>query len=409
VVYIISIPFVAAFALAPSLPLPLLAAILMTFSYLPVARIRFDLFDPLFAILFFLVVIPWLWSSPYITVKALTHLSALFTVFFVFFFIPRHILTAQFCIQDGFERFCRLYALVLFLVSLLLIFEFIANNVLGFRLNTVIPYPARQEYQAIITAEILRSRGLAAESGHMALLFDLGLFLSVIGVRGHFQRCIFWPVVLFGFVTMFSVASFFLVAVAVVYYVLRLSLSRPVVALYLVAAVALLAFIGWFFWGGVLEEYFLRSFIPKLSLLWLDASVGSAASRLSAFTEAVSLLASYPFGIGFGIAPAAAELGGFYFGLPISAGHISLFNLFLVAGGIPAAMCFLVIHFGFVLRSMKLRRYSRPVSAGGIALSLHSLLNGDFYLPFLWLFWALVVALHASERRRCGVLRRSTC
>lgn len=401
-VYLIAVPFVAAFALAPSLPLPLFAAILMAFLYLPKAKIRFDLFDPLFAVLFFLVLVPYIWSMPYVTVKALTHLIALVTVFTVFFFIPRHILSVQFCVRGGFERFCRLYASVLFFVSLFLILEFIGNNVFGFYLNDFIPYPARQEYQATITSSILRSRGLASESGQMALFFDLGLFLSIPGMRGRFQQYFFWPVVLFGFVTMFSVASFFLVTVAATYYILRLSRSRPVVLLRAVVVVVLLVSVAFFFWGGALEEYFIRSFFPKISFLWLDANVGSGASRMSAFTEATTLISHYPFGIGFGIAPAAAELSGNYFGFPISAGHISLFSLFLVAGGIPAATIFMVIHFGFMLRAMRLRYYSRYVSAGGLALSLHFLMIGDFYLPFLWLFWAIVIALQVSERRQCG-------
>ena len=341
--YIVTMPFISAFAFTGTISLPLIFAVLlfiqMGFSILlsgklPEGFIGFDLL--IIALLLFLAAFSFVvngWGNS----KSLNHTIAYASTFILFY------IAIKFTFFNTADKQWLLKKVLQFITYTSIIsavyanIEFISSNLFNLNLNEYIPRPSEDEkfYEASVVGFIYRARGFAPESGHFTFMMELISPLAVYYM--YFSSLCLWRgfiktgvllIIFFSFIFAASTASFIIVPVAVLAAVLLyadkvlsyLSVNwRKFLILSAIASFILLVFNYLFSFYALLllslsdkvdsgsfddrqaridffdDKYFKLDFIKQLS------GVGPAGFNILGFDETKSILSLYysiPFELG---------------------------------------------------------------------------------------------------------------
>lgn len=178
--YILSLPFVSAFAYSGTLTLSLVLALcifilnaLFVVAGKPAPeRLRVPVISYFFLLVFYCIaVIAYLYSGLG-EKKAFNHLLAYSTVILLFF------LSIVFALHRNAAKLpvgtlLRTVTVIVVISCLFTLFEAISYNLISLDLNKYIPRPSIEDYGATALGKIVRVRGFAPESGHYALMLEI--------------------------------------------------------------------------------------------------------------------------------------------------------------------------------------------------------------------------------------------
>jgi hypothetical protein len=295
--------------------------------------------------------------------------------------------------------------------SAAIIFEFWSANGPGYYLADVIPYSTEDLPFALVLGDWRRPRGLAAEPGFSAMVFEaLGPLAIAFLLKRRSLLLLCGPVIACGFALLFSAGaiSALLLAALTLAMVGRGAAVKLLVIAGAAAAVAVVAFggdmIAWFF-DELIGRKVLDLFVQG------DVNVGEAAGRYEAYRAGIEMFTTYPFGIGWGMVSEMFDSGRAVPGLTLvtSRGLLSLYLEILASAGVLGFASYAAFHIGRIRIAATSRAMDAPyVLFGLVALSLHHAFVLEFWFPMLWFYFALTDALAARERAALQYVPTST-
>ena len=228
--YIITMPFVSAFAFTNIISLPLIFAVfllaLMIIETLRNGKLPkgFAGFDLIIVCLFLFLDIFSYAVNGWGVVKSLNHTVAYLATFFLFYIPVKFTL---FNAKDNAQLFKKVLQFVTYTTIISALYanvEFISSNVFRINLNDYIPRPSEEQayYDATVLGIFYRARGFTAESGHFTFMMEL--FSPVAIYYMYFSGfCKWWKLskafiiftIICSFIFAVSTASFVIVPIAV--------------------------------------------------------------------------------------------------------------------------------------------------------------------------------------------------
>ncbi|MDQ6901434.1 MAG: hypothetical protein M3139_00315 [Bacteroidota bacterium] len=228
--YIITMPFVSAFAFTNIISLPLIIAllllILMIIEMLRAGKLPKDFagFDLVIVGLFLFLDIFSYAVNGWGNAKSLNHTVAYLATFLLFYVPIKFIL---FNTKDDGLLFRRVLQFVTYTTIISAVYanlEFISSNLFRVNLNNYIPRPSEEQayYDATVLGIFYRARGFTAESGHFTFMMEL--FSPVAIYYMYFSGfCKWWKtskafiifLIVCSFIFAVSTASFVIVPIAV--------------------------------------------------------------------------------------------------------------------------------------------------------------------------------------------------
>ncbi len=229
VLYVVTMPFVSAFAFTGTISVPLILAVflflLMGIKILndgkfPEGFLGFDIVIIIF--LLFIVVFTFLingWGNS----KSFNHTVGYLSTFLLFHVTIKF---AFFAIKDKALILRKVLQYLTYITIFSAIFaniEFFLSNVLDININDYIPRPSEVEafYDATVLGLFYRARGFAPESGHFAFMMELFFPLTIYYIYftglckwNKFLKAISIIVIILSFIFTVSTASFVIVPVA---------------------------------------------------------------------------------------------------------------------------------------------------------------------------------------------------
>lgn len=341
--------------------------------------------------------IPWVANAEYLSGKALVHAASLLVAITLYYAGCRVGLIEL--LEAGRQRLIfKTCYLTLLAVSIFILTEFLATNLLKVDFRKFIPYVEVPDFEATIFGVVQRPRGLASEPGVMALYYDFMLFFVLPLVRtGWRWRLGYICIIIPGYLVLFSAASLVGCAVATILLVL-LRIRRHFVA----TSTRILV------WGALLGtvtvvaldtvgQAFNDVVGSRVAVFAGGGDNSSAVARSDLYGQIAAVLERHPLGIGFGTTAGLASVGDSFEGLTLATGQISLFGMFFMAGGIPAGIFSLFLATWAIVRAARVEGYGPYLACGGMAISLHQLFVTEFWLPFFWFFLATVAAFGSAR------------
>lgn len=402
--FVLCLPATDVLAPSPWLPLPMLCALALGALLLFQPRVlRVQREDLLLGMVVVSCVLPYLWSSRYIGPKTLSHMAAFLTAIGLYYVVVRSWLNHLGRTQDDFQGVFAAVAVALFVVSSYVYAEFVLVNLMGWSADGPLPHLTRPEYLATVLqqtgAGISRARGFAAESGTMALFFELAIFLAYPAIKRLSKglAATYFAYCLGAFALLFSVGGMASLAAAATIYAILGGPRSTLRTAGVFAALGLLVVVSF---PEQSMLFFEQTVLTKLSLLSGTAHAGSSSTRAGIYGGTMALVAEFPLGVGLGIAPSVAEYGGVLHGHVISAGQVSLYGFLAVSGGLVALLAFLAMQAHVLRLAWTLKEHSAPMFMAGTSLYIHHLVVTEYWLPNLWFYFALVMALASAERAR---------
>jgi len=380
-------------------PIVFLLGLLLSVLSLFLLQTRLDFIDPLVFLLVLVCMIPWIWSSDYVSQKTFNHIAAFITVIFVYGIFTRSALI--FLFQNGQIKIVfKALGIGAIFLSLYVIFEFVSETFLGIGVSSWPIHITRPEFDLgrALGGIVHRPRGFSSEPGNLALYFDFMIFLLPFCFISQGMKVLSFVVFIISYLLLMSAASIASILVASFLYIaVRYRQGRPLstkLVLFLIGAFCIFFYLAY----DYIVLYVTAQFLPKLSIIFGQADSLSSADRLGRYILVLRTVMEYPFGIGFGITPGLELAGNTYNGLEVTAGQVSFPGTLLVSGGIPALVVYLVIWGMQLRRAYNLDHLSAEMVAGGAALFLHYIFVGAYWFPFLWFYWALISALEVYQR-----------
>ena len=399
--FVILMPFLHAFGLGTWGPVPLLFAGTMLIAAISLGAFRWiwleksDLYLVAMSLFGVLAIAT---HSDYAGEKNLNHTAAVLLTIVVFYIWMR---TWIFRSRITIDQLGAAATLGLLVSSVAIIFEFWAANGPGYYLADVIPYSTEDLPFALVFEDWRRPRGLAAEPGFSAMVFEaLGPLATAFLLKRRSLLLLCSPVIACGFALLFSAGaiSALLLSAVILAIVSRGASVKLLVIAGAAAASAVVAF------GGQLTAWFFDELIGrKLLDLFVqgDVNVGEAAGRYEAYRAGIEMFTTYPFGIGWGMVSQMFDSGRALPGLTLvsSRGLISLYLEILASAGVLGFASYAAFHIGRIRRAATSLATDAPyVFFGLVALSLHHAFVLEFWFPMLWFYFALADALSARER-----------
>lgn len=227
--YILTMPFVSAFAFTGTISWPLIFAVflflIMVIKIIQTAALPpgFMGFDVVIIFLFLLTVVFSFLINGWGNSKSLNHTVAYLSSFLLFYVAIKFTL---FNARDKNLVLKRTLQFITYTTIISAIFgniEFISANVFHVNLNDYIPRPTEDEawYDATVLGIFFRARGFAPESGHFAFMMELFSPLTVyyLYFSHHckwrkFLKALIVVVIVFSFVFAVSTASFVILPLA---------------------------------------------------------------------------------------------------------------------------------------------------------------------------------------------------
>ena len=186
--FLISIPFLHAFAYNSFTPLPLLISIIcfIIIGFKSKILLSFKSEDTFLIITLFMGVFMNIFYSGQIGIKNITHISAWFISLFFFYFWTSSWLKM---IKLSYYSLGKFSTYALLIVSLGVLFDFILANFYGFYLSELIPYSFEQmEKSESLDGLFSRPRGFSAEPGFSAVVFEMFMPLSYLYLKNFKKR-----------------------------------------------------------------------------------------------------------------------------------------------------------------------------------------------------------------------------
>jgi len=391
--FVATIPFLHALAPGPWLPLPMLVAGLALLVYLALGQaqryVYFETTDLLLAVTLALGVAAFVLRPGAVGQKNINHTAALIVSVGLFYFWVRAWLRVA---RVSLEQVGAAALVGLLVASLAVITEFGLINTTGLYFSDLIPYSADELPQIDVLTDLKRPRGLAAEPGFTAMVFEALAPLSWLYLRRH--RYLVLPaalLVLPGFLLLFSAGAILSVVLAFLLILVFRARSGTVWAFAGVIIAAIAAFAIFSDLAGLLFEQVVgRKLLDLIGAA--DATLAETASRYDAYTTAATIFAQQPFGIGWGTVSEMFASGAIIPGVPQlnSRGVMSLYLEVLVSAGLAGLLCFAA----FLLLKLKaLARRSDPqatlVLLAALTVMIHHAAVLEFWFPMLWLLLAL--------------------
>ena len=230
--YILTMPFVSAFAFTGTISWPLIFAVFLFLIMMAkiiqskVLLTGFIEFDLVIIFLFlFIGVFSYLingWGNS----KSLNHTIGYLSTFLLFYVAIKFTLFSYPDKKLVLKRTLQFITYTTIISALYGNIEFISANVFGVNLNNYIPRPTEAEawYDATVLGIIYRARGYAPESGHFAFMMEL--FSPVAIYYMYFSRFCSWRkflkalivvLIVFSFIFAVSTASFAILPLAVLF------------------------------------------------------------------------------------------------------------------------------------------------------------------------------------------------
>ena len=181
--FLITIPFLHAFAINAWLPLPLVISISCFFIIVFRNKFAFSFRkeDILLLITFFMGVLMNIFYADKIGAKNISHIFAWGTSLFFLYFWTNSWVKFSKLSYYSLGKFST-YALII--VSIGVLFDFLLANIYGFYLSDIIPYSFDEmEKTESLDGLLSRPRGLSAEPGFTAVVFEMFLPLSYLYLK----------------------------------------------------------------------------------------------------------------------------------------------------------------------------------------------------------------------------------
>lgn len=403
-IYAFLMPFVHAFALTPQLPLPFLYLLLAAPAILSRKALIYKASDILLVITGVLGVLSATLSYGFTGSKNLSHTAAYFLSVFIYYFIGRTLIHDQ----DRLTKAVTVLNQALFLVSGLILTEFVSRNFLGLDFQALLPRPsAESAFDPTVFGVYFRPRGLAEEPGHMALFYDLAIPFSLFFARSwrSAKKLAYHSVNFLAYFLLFSSASIIALATGcLLAYLVTMRLTRRKLVRVMLSTVALLA-LAFSFEGPRLyvDEVVVGKAAEMLDQL-SGRNLESSSDRGNRYTALTQLVTETPWGIGWGTASQVAVDGRSYNGVRIPEGFTSLYGEVLAAGGVGALMAFSLFMALKLSQAVRLARrdarHGAPLLASTVALSLHYSFVSNYWFPMLWFALAAIdISAIRGERK----------
>ena len=398
VVYAFLISVADAFRLHRWVPVPmavlLLAAAVVTaaLAWQPRVPLTLGFFRQadLLLVVYVLTLGVTLFISLRIEQKHINHFVAYTSVIGLYYFFVKFLCAAH----DTFRRHQHwlrgALALSVFVTAVYTVLEFLDMNVLRLGITSLVKFPGEEQPYEALFALFTRARGFVAESGFLALFFNIFVPMSFVYLRrawGAKTAAAYLLLCFVAFVTTFSVAGLTFMGLGLVValgmylydrYVILLPLRSAVVLFSVVAAVmAIGLWIPTEFWEPV---------GAKLTL----GDVSSGSFRLEGWVAAAAVAAEHPV-FGTGIGSTSLETG---------SGVLSFYLTMLKEAGVLALVS-IVLFFASVFRQIAAlpswNRYKYAYAASFTAAICHLAVISDIWYPWLWLLCVLVAAEYAGR------------
>ncbi len=403
--FLILMPFLHAFGLGAWAPVPLVyasAMLIAAISFGAVGWIWLEKSDLYLGGMWLFGVLAITIHREYAGEKNLNHaIVVLFTVAVFYIWMRAWIFRSRITI----DQLGAAATVGLLVSSAAIIFEFWAANSPGYYLADVIPYSTEDLPFALVLEDWRRPRGLAAEPGFSAMVFEaLGPLAAAFLLKRRSLVLLCAPVIACGFALLFSAGAISALLLTVL--ILAVAGRSRAVKLLVIAALVTVGAVAVF--GGELIVSLLDQLVGrKVFDLFVqgDVNVGEAAGRYEAYRAGVEMFTIYPFGIGWGMVSQMFDSGRVVPGLSVltSRGLLSLYLEILASAGVLGFASYAAFHVSKIRRAARSSVTEAPyVLFGLVALSLHHAFVLEFWFPMLWFYFALTDALTARERVRLG-------
>lgn len=389
-VFIVVIPFLHALGIGAWLPLPMLVAGCALIAALATGGARwiwFERSDLWLVAMLACGCVPLLVFMDYAGQKNLNHFFA-FTVTLALFYVFMRAWIAESGITI--EQVSNAATIGLAIAAGAVVFEFALVNTFGVYLSAFLPYSADQMPEARVLEDLLRPRGLAAEPGFSAMVFEALVPLSLPTLMKH-RTLLFTvgPLALAGFLLLFSAGA---ICSLIVASALMIAAGRGL-GLKVLLFVLVLTGLALFFAGGELLTWLFDQVVGrKITDLMEGDGVQDIAGRYVAYRVAWESSIAHPFGIGWGMISQIFSSGVQVPDVPEiqSRGLLSLYLEVLVAAGVPGVLCLLIFLVRQIIKLARLDDPTRlPILFGLLALAIHHMFVLEFWFPMLWFYLAL--------------------
>ncbi len=408
--YILTMPFVSAFAFTGTISWPLIFAVflflIMLIKLIQAAALPpgFMGFDLVIIFLFLLIVVFSYLINGWGNSKSLNHTLAYLSTFLLFYVAIKFTLFSAPHKNLILRRTLQFITYTTIISALYGNIEFISANFFGLNLNDYIPRPTEMEawYDATVLGVFFRARGFAPESGHFAFMMELFSPLTVYFM--YFSGFCKWtkPVkalivagIIFTFIFTVSTASFVILPLAVLFasliYLKNIILyikRKPAKFIITSAAISIVIFLFNYFFS--VYALILLSISDKMSSFSLD----DRQERLNFFTDKFSHLPFINNLIGTG--PAGYNILGFdeskailslYYSITFELGYFGLLLLLFF---------FLYIFF----QTLKIRSsigFFLIISV--VSGLMHYYFISNFWYPWFWFIAAFVVFYNGYNKQ----------
>lgn len=399
-IFIVLMPFLHALGLGTWGPLPLVFAILaMALGLLAGAHHwvwlqKSDLF--LFGTLVCGVIAIFM-NFEFAGSKNLNHTLALLVTIAVFYIWMRAWLLSA---HIDLDRLGAAATLALMISSIAIIFEFWSANGPGFFLADVIPYSTDELPFATVLGDFRRPRGLAAEPGFSAMVFEGLAPLAYLYLRPRRQILLLCaPFILLGFALTFSAGGIcaLLVAALLLASAGRGAAFKVLLGVLMLAVVLLVAF-----GQEAIVDITTQLIGRKIAGLFVegDIDVANATGRYEAYRAGFEMIGAYPNGIGWGMVSQMFDSGRALEGVPIltSKGLLSFYLEILVCSGYVGLALYAVFHGLKIMQLVKSKQpHSSTILFGLLTLTLHHAFLLEFWFPMIWFYFALSDVMYARD------------
>lgn len=400
--YIITMPFVSAFAFTGTLSIPLFFALglfilmgleIISSGKLPVGFLGFDL---LIIFLFFFLVLFSFLINGLGNSKALNHTIAYVSTFLLFYAPIKFIL---FKTEDKNKLLRQVLQFITYTTIISAVFgniEFIAANFFDIALNTYIPRPIEGEkmYNPLVVSLFIRARGFEAESGHFTFMMELFSPLTIYYMyfsgfcKWHlFQKILIVIFIFFSFIFAASSASFIIIPLAIVLAVLvHIKKIPPYVKRHsrkFIIASSITVFLLMVF------NYFLSLY--ALILLSLSDKLDSGSfddrqERIDFFFNKFSFLS--PVKKISGVGPAGFDVLGF----DDSKSILSLYYSITFELGFLGLLLIVLLLVYFILNTLKIKtKIGFFLMVSVISGVIHYYFIANFWYPWFWFIAAFTI------------------
>ena len=387
--FIISIPFLHAFAISAWLPLPLLMAMSCFFiiGFKDKFTIGFKREDSLLLITLFMGVFMNISYSNQIGSKNFSHIIAWVTsVFFFYFWTSSWIRTSRLN-YFSLGKFAT-YALIITSVGVFL--DFILANVFGYYLSDIIPYSFDEmEVTQSLDGLLSRPRGLSAEPGFTSVIFEMFLPLAYLYLKNFKKRKYFiYFFSILSYLILTSAASIASILTAFILMQLIFNKKSQLFLKLIIYTIIILVLVN--FYLNLSSDFDVFKFIigEKLDRFLMGDDI-----RAEILNSLISIWKSNPLGIGFGTISQSFQIGNAAIGsVPLyGSGALNLYLEVLVASGFIGFLSFIAFILAKIKNVFKTDNITlkRVLLFALFSVSIHHFFISEVYFPMIWVLLAL--------------------